>query len=371
MEVWIISNEFKNLYTIDEFESLIWTESYIGFGEFELYAPINEFTLQIIEFVRSQRRKELDTYAWIRESEQVMIIEQVELSTEIETGSRLIFTGRSLESILQRRIIWKQTILNGSFQDAIERLLNENVINPSIAERKIPNFVFIRSTDKAVTDLKLDKQFTGDNLYEAIYTVCEPIDLGFKVTWGVGNRFEFRLYAGVNRSYDQTNVPYVIFSPKFENLISSNLLEDVKDLCTITLVAGEDEGTSRRTTTVGYGTGLQRRELFTDARDIQSENYDDEGELVKVPDDQYFAQLRQRGTEHLSEYKFLKIFEGEVESMTMFVYGRDFFQGDIVQIQTDYGIMSTMRIMQMVRSQEASGYKTYPVFKIINEEGGK
>lgn len=39
---------------------------------------------------------------------------------------------------------------------------------------------------------------------------------------------------------------------------------------TVTLVGGEGEGAGRRYTTVGGGSGLNRRELFTDARDISS-----------------------------------------------------------------------------------------------------
>ena len=75
---------------------------------------------------------------------------------------------------------------------------------------------------------------------------------------------------GADRSYDQFTNPYVIFSPKFENVINTNYLESKKTLKTVTLVAGEGEGADRRITTVacasGAGTGLNRRELYTDAR---------------------------------------------------------------------------------------------------------
>lgn len=365
MEVWFLNEVFENIYLVDSFESIIWNEGYIGFGEFELYMPINEYTLQIVSFIRTQREKELDTYVWKKESDQVMIVEAVELSTEIETGAGVLLSGRSLESILDRRIVWRQTRITGNFQNGVELLINENVINPSIADRKIPNFVFERSTDKRITDLTIDKQFTGDNLYEAIVTICEPIDLGFRVRLTDQNEFAFSLYMGLDRSYDQTENPYVIFSPKFDNLIASNLLEDVREFRTITLVSGEDEGHERRTITVGYGDGMKRRELFTDARDIQSEIYTDDGEIQQVPDEEYFGNLTQRGTEKLSEYKFIKTFEGEIETMSSFQYRKDFYRGDIVQVETEYGVMSKMRIMQMVETQDATGHASYPVFKIL------
>lgn len=365
MEVWILDNLFENVYLIDSFESIVWNESYIGYGDFELYMPMNDYILEITTFVRQQREKELDTFVWKKDSDQVMIIEAIEMSTEIETGPCVLMSGRSLESILERRIIWKQTRITGSFQNGVETLINENVINPEIQDRKIPNFVFERSTDQRILDLTLDKQFTGDNLYESIATICEPIDLGFRVRLVDQNKLYFGLYLGQDRSYDQTDNPYVIFSPKFDNLVSSNLLEDVKEFKTITLISGEDEGHERRTTTVGYGAGMKRRELFTDARDIQSEIYTEDGEVQQVPDEEYFANLRQRGTEKLSECKFIKTFEGEIETILSFKYREDFFKGDIVQVETEYGVMSRMRIMQLVETQDSSGHSSYPVFKIL------
>lgn len=370
MNLWVLDNAFKGLYLIDTYKSVIWTESYRGYGDFELYVPLNDRLIEIMTFIRDQRRKEFDTYLISTESDQVMIIEEIEISTfydNLTNMGRLIkFSGRSLESILERRIVWRQTIFNGDFQNAVERLLNENVISPEIAERKIPGFIFVKSTDPRITSLKADTQFTGDNLYEAINDLCEPKEVGFIVRLTENNQFAFQLYIGDDRSYDQTENPYVIFSPKYENLVNSNFLENVKELKTVTLVMGEDEGTTRRTYTVGTGSGLSRRELYTDARDIQSEYYDDDGEKHLVPDDEYNASLKERGEKDLTDYKFIQTFEGEVEALTMFVYGKDFFKGDIVQVETEYGVESKMRVIQMVRTQDEDGINAYPVFDIID-----
>lgn len=370
MNIWLLDNTFTSIYLLDTFKSIIWTESYRGYGDFELYIPLNNKMIEIMSFIRNQRVKELDTYLISTESDQVMIIEEIEISTfydNLTNMGRLIkLSGRSLESILDRRIVWKQTIFNGDFQNAIERLLNENLISPEIKDRKIPGFIFVRSTDPRIKELKADTQFTGDNLYEAINDLCEPKDVGFIVRLTESNQFAFQLYIGEDRSYDQTKNTYVIFSTKYENLVNSNFLEDVKELKNVTLVMGEDEGTTRRTYTVGSSSGLARRELYTDARDIQSEYYDDEGEQHTVSDEEYNASLKERGEKDLTDWKFIQTFEGEVEALTMFVYGKDFFKGDIVQVETDYGIQSKMRVIQMVRTQDENGISAYPVFDIID-----
>ena len=154
-------------------------------------------------------------------------------------------TGRSLESILCRRVIWGYKVLNGNFQDAIRTLLNENVIAPSNSKRKIPNFVFRASTDTRITGLTVDTQFLGENLYDAILSLCEEKEIGFRVLPDGSGGFLFELYVGEDRSYAQSDHPWVIFSPDFENILSSNYLESSKNLRTVSLVGGEGEGAER------------------------------------------------------------------------------------------------------------------------------
>ena len=133
MELTILDDQFFAIYQVDSFESAIWTERYIGYGDFEIYMPLNSDILAYAQ---------LDYYVRIGGSDRLMIIETIELDSEFVDGPRIKISGRSLESILDRRIIWDQTIVKGDVQDVIKKLINENVINPSIASRKIANFYF-------------------------------------------------------------------------------------------------------------------------------------------------------------------------------------------------------------------------------------
>lgn len=355
MEIVVLDTALQNVAILDTFESLIWTERYSGYGDFEIYSSVNEYALGYLQ---------QDFYLWLRESDQSMIVEELQIESDAENGSHLTVTGRSLESILERRIIWKQTVISGNFQNGIKKLLNENIISPSDSSRRVDNFVFEASTDPAITKLTVQAQFTGDNLYEAIKKLCDAYDIGFQVTLSPDNKFVFKLYTGADRSYDQTENPYVIFSPKFDNIINSNYLESKKALKTVTLVAGEGEGTARRTTTVsiasGAGSGLTRREMYTDARDLSS-TVDNE----PLSDTEYISHLAQRGTGYLAENAIVKTFEGQVETTQMFQYGKDFFKGDIVQIANEYGIEGRARITEIVRSQNTDGFDVYPTFTTI------
>lgn len=352
MEVWILDKEFRSILLIDSFESLLWTERYNGAGNFEIYTTVD---LNMLKMVNK------DFYAWMADSDQVMIVETIQITTETETGNKMIFSGRSLESILDRKIIWTQTTLSGNLQNGVKKLLEENVINPSIADRRIPNFIFEESDDPVITSLKWDAQYTGDNLYDTIYNICNANNLGFQVTLDASYRFVFKLYAGKNRTYDQLENPYIIFSPKFENVINSNYIESDKTLKNVALVAGEDSGAARKTIVVGAASGLNRRELYVDARDIQSET--SSGETLSAAE--YNDKLRTRGEEKLAEYETTKTFEGEMETTKTFVYGRDFFKGDVVQFVNEYDMETKVRVMEIIRSQDTTGYSTYPTFSVI------
>ena len=355
MELLVRNSSLQAIAVLDTFESLIWTDKYIGCGDFEITSSVDS---QIASFLTE------DNYLSLDESEHTMIVEGLDIHADGENGNKIVFKGRSLESILDRRVIWTQTILTGNFQTGILKLLNENAISPTVTARKINRLVFEASTDPAITSLTIDTQFTGDNLYDAITALCLSKDVGFKMVLNDSEQFVFKLYAGVNRSYDQLVNPYVIFSPKFENLINSDYSETKATLKTVTLVAGEGEGSARLTTTVnvtaGAGLDLDRREMFTDARDISKTT--SSGTLT---DADYLKQLAQRGTEKLSENVFAQRFEGQVDPSRMFVYGTDFFMGDIVQTANEYGNEEKSQVTELIHSQDSSGVKVYPTFSTV------
>lgn len=352
MELLILDTNLKPVDILDQFESLIWTDRFYDCGEFEIYTSPSEFVVQNLKS---------NYYLYLRDSDHLMIIEDCKISDNIEDGGKIIFSGRSVESILDRRIVWKQTILTGSLQDGIERLLNENVISPEIPERIIPNFIFEASDDPVITALTIDAQFTYTNLFETIRDLCVVNNIGFKVTLSDDmSHFIFKLYTGKNRSYDQTENPYVIFSQKFENIINVSYSESQKNFKNVTLVAGEGEGLERKTTIVGNETGLSRRELYTDARDLSQET-----ESETLSNEAYLAQLYQRGQEHLAETGIETVFDGQIDSSYIFKYGEDFFLGDIVQLVSNYGIEAKAKITEIIYSEDLSGVEIYPSFKLL------
>lgn len=352
MEAVVSDASFRPLGIADTFESLIWTERYSEYGDFELYLPATSENITLLQENR---------YLSINGSEIWMLIEGIQIDSDVENGAHLTVTGRSVESILERRIVWRQTILDGTVENCVKTLLEENLISPSESTRRIQNFVFRPSDDPFLSTLSMRAQFTGDNLYDAIKAICDSFSLGFKITIENGV-FVFSLYAGADRSFSQNSRPYIIFSPAFDNISSSNYAESYRPVKTVTLVAGEGEGAARVTATVesdsGAGSDLERRELYVDARDISSRLEDG----TNVSESEYRELLVQRGKEKLAECAISKSFEGKIEDAMNFIYGRDYFMGDIVQIVNEYGKESSVRVTEFIRVQDLSGLQAYPTF---------
>lgn len=354
MELYLLDEDLKAIAIVDVFKSMIWTERYYKAGDFELVvSPYDSFIplLSQIEYIN------------IQESDRTMIFEYLNLHSEIDTGPSLILKGRTLESILERRIVWKPTSLSGDLQTEIEKLLNENIISPTDSGRRISRFEFVASTDPEITTLNIDTQFFGETLYEVISKICESANIGFKMTLGSNGKFQFRLYAGVNRSYSQSDAPYVVFSPNFDNSPEADYIETDQLVRTIVLVAGE-KGVGNQATVVsvaadtGSKIDLSRRELFVEATDVSRNNPDG----TTLSDAEYLLQLQGRGREELRKNAFLKAFEGEADAQGTFLYGEDFFMGDIVQVEDSYGHQAASRVVELIFSEDSSGFKMYPTF---------
>lgn len=366
IEAVLLDTDLEPIAVIDSYSSFIWTDRFDEYGDFEIYIPIKQSLPENIK---------KGYYLWNRHSEHVMIIESITIDSDSEDGANFIIMGRSLESILKRRIVWNKKIFAAddkgnlpNLQNGIKTILEENVINP-VEVRKIPNFIFEESTDEKITSLTLEAQYLGEEIYEVVSTLCKENEIGFKVTLNENNQFVFKLYAGVDRTYNQTENTYVIFSPKYDNVMSTNYIDSDAALKNVTLVVGESEydedgnEVSRIQHILGAATGLERREVFTDALSLSR----DDGYGGKLSYEQYDAHLKQKGIDTLIDNTTITAFEGEVDPTRMFVYGEDYFIGDIVQLANEYGQEGTAYISEFIISSDQNGVSTYPTFKSIQK----
>lgn len=345
MDIYVLDTAYKKIGIIDYSQSIIWTSRYCDAGDFELYLPVTSEALQLLKVGHSLMRSD--------KPDQLMIISSLQITTDEEAGDYITISGKSSEGIIGKRIVWKQTNLSGTLTDCVTRLMNENIISPEIAERAINHIEMGNCCECSIT---LNKQITGDNLLDAIIAILSTYNLGFKFTF-TGSKLKFCIYSGVDRSANQTDRPQVIFSPEYDNLISSDYAADISEFKNIALVAGEGEGINRRTFTVGNASGMDRVEIFVDARDISSEV--DGGTL---PATEYNALLSAKGIEALSETSIKESFSGTVDPQVNYQFGIDYSLGDIVQVVNEYGISAPARITEVIEAWDENGYSCIPTF---------
>lgn len=337
----VMNQSFVKLAPIDNYISFIWTTRYYEAGDFELVVNVNPAYMQM--FVHGN-------YIIREDDENVGIIEHIVIQRNEDAQEILIVTGRFLVSMLGRRIIAVQTTLDTTLSNAINTLINDNVISPSISARTIPNFILGSYTFST----NIEAQYTGKNLLDTISALCKTYGIGMKITLNSLNKFVFTLYQGVDHTYNQNVRPYIIFSDKYDNLLSAEYEENYQELVNAVLVAGEGEGLERKTAWVGETSGLDRYELYADSRNTRS----NDGE---ISDAEYEELLKQVGREKLT--KFTAAFTGTVYFDNI-KYKEDVNVGDLCVIQnTRWGIYLNTRLVEVIESVAETGdYSIVPTF---------
>ena len=132
-----------------------------------------------------------------------------------------------------------------------------------------------------------DVQSFGENIETWLETVCTTNEIGWDVYIKDGN-YVFALMDGVDRSYQQDKLSYVVFSPEFDNLLTTNYQYTKESYSNCALIGGEGEGISQRTAHIGDYSGLQRFESYIDGSSVSSN-----GEIITV--EQYEQMLRDYG----------------------------------------------------------------------------
>lgn len=350
MEFYIVNSDLDIIGIIDTYKSAIWTERYYTSGDFELYIPATKEMINRIKKHQFIVRMDDPTKA--------MIVESIKLSTSADNGNYLTVTGRSLSSILSRRIVWKQTTYNGYLEKAARKIVTDSFINPEIADRAVSQMVL---GDELGLTYTVKVQFTGDVVEQAIQSLCVANKLGYDLKMDLENKcFSFVLYEGKDRSYNQSTNPYVVFSNDFENLLSSDYSNDDTRYKNVAQVAGEGQGINRKKAVVGTASGLERYEVFVDARN-QSTN---DGE---IDDATYLSLLSQEGVAKLAELGTTESIDSEVAPNHTYVLNEDYFLGDVVEVINEYGIAMTPRVVEVIECQNDTGYTCIPTFATDDE----
>lgn len=317
---------FDSIGEVNQYESLIWPDKFNGFGTFELWAPITDENSQYFK---------KGNILWCG-GDNAAVVEIVKSEID-ENGTKTYnVKGRTLEMLLTTRIIWgTYNAVNKDASTAMYEIVNQNCVNPSNANRKIP---YLKLAEDLKFGGKITYQKTGGEVYDSLSTIASTYDLGFSVLFKPKTKeLIFEVVEGVDRTVEQSTNDPVEFSTELEDLLSSSYYTNDQDVKNVAFVQGEGSGSSRKSVISGEADskGFGRRELYVDARDLQLTSVDENGEEQSLSSAEYTQVLTQRGDDKLSECKTTETFEAQIRVFgdVQYEFGVDYKKGDKITVR--------------------------------------
>lgn len=352
-----MNQDFEEIGIIENSESVVWKKCFTQPGEFEVYTIADAQYVDLLQIGR---------YIVRHDDDMVGIIEKINMQIDDDGRDMLLVSGRCAKALFARRIINRQQTFSGTVWNRMYWMLRNHAVNPSDPNRIIPNTA-IADVDNAIKGLSAQTQHTGTNLMAAVCDLVSSNNLGWKVPV-VDGKFTATLIAGTDRTVDQTDREPVIFADEYDNLISSEYLRDLTGYANVAVIAGEGEGSARTWAGVdatgkasGTYAGLNRYEMYVDARDLQKKVTDSTGKETTLTAAQYTAQLQARGLEKLVEAGKTETFEGDVDTGS-YIYRTDYDVGDLVTVRDKHGITANTRITAVEEIEDGDGYTITPTF---------
>ena len=335
MELRFYTPELNLIGIMENQTSLTWTRRYFEPGEFRLFAPVTEENLFL---------SQLGNILWLRGSDEAAVVEDRRLE-ESMIRNQLEIRGRFISSYMDRRLIRPKISFTGRTEVAMRKILTDAVPIPLVELGDLngfPETVAFEATYK--------------NLLEYEKKLARGSGIGFRFRPDFSSKkIIFETYKGADRTRSSGGMARVVFSESYANLNNAIYRENNQLQKTTVYIGGSGEGLERRF--VSYGdeyTGLERRELFVDARDLNEADYSAA---------EYEAVLLQRGHERHAEWMLSSSFECETDASSNFVYKYNYDLGDIATInKQSWGISADMRITEITEIYEHGSMQVSPTF---------
>lgn len=380
-DVLVYDDNWELQTVVDNYESLVWTDKAKECGDFELYMYYDPDLWKMIK---------LGTFLRIKDSEHTMMVTKRDLKDTFEDAPRMIFTGKSMEYITSRRVVYKQIDVTGAPGDIVNKLLDENCIDGPNLQQFAPDPTNPNKKYRGITGLYRDEsnwwqelggkhvsqQYLGQNIYEAVSelvkTYSSPMCYIF-VHHTDDNKWRWRLGTGVDRSWNQGTNDWVTFSSDFNNLKSSEFVQDNEKYANAFYVTGADPGdgepritlpierTENDTIQGGFISGTKRIEKWIDGSNVKMKDDNNRD----VPMRTYIGELKAYGYASMQEYVTETSFTGDVDTNTQWSYMRDYYVGDIVNVIDDMGNGAMCAIDGITITADKNGIVIVPDFKAI------
>lgn len=403
MQIYILDKNYDLIGELSEQEDIVFNKRFNDVGYCALKVACD---LEMLDLLKA------GNYIFRYDDDMLCKIVTPQIDTDVEQGDYLTVDAEDMNNILAGRIVRWDVSYSGTVAGFIKRLVDENIINPAQAQRKIENFVFDDSNFNEFTEtISVAKDTATKDLLQLIITTCKTYNYGFRVSLNIETKtLVFRLKKGVNKATMESE-EYVEFSPNFANIISSHYKEDESNYKNVAYVgyksANKDDENVYLLSLFEGDTepqGEARREIYVDAtntsREIKLEELQSlygtltkEGntyfatvdgvktavatfeistsdgvttEKITANDFTYLKLIRIVGMNTLAERVKTQEFSGEIDTVDTYKYKTDFDLGDIVKVANEYGIEAPAQITEVTESESVDNpYTIEPIYEFI------
>jgi len=349
MEIYVLDSGLNLSYITDEASSVIWHRKYFEPGEFQVVTILSQENLDAFK---------IGNFVWLHGQDEVGVIEHIEFRQEKDGSQSMIIVGSLATGLLRRRIILGTEYINDTVENAMRRIVNNHAVSPADSARDIPSLVLgeLKGYPERIT-----YQVSYANVCDELQRLGQLAGLGYRVLLDYDSKqLIFDVYKGVDRTAGQSVNSRAVFSTDYENVLEQTYIDSMKDYRNVAIVAGAGEGAERIIATAGAGIGLDRLEIYIDARDLQP--VDEMGN--PIPEPEYIELLVNRGLTKLAQYPLNRTYDANINVVSgNLVYRQDFDLGDLVTIKNDqWGVTIDTRITEMEEVYEQTGMDVYATF---------
>lgn len=349
----ILTPHIGLLGEISNYESLFFVRSWHGIGEMEL--RINRYK----QYTETLQKGNVIVVGTDLHKAYLIQHREIELDENGKATENWLIKALELKSVVGKRITLPPAHTaydskSGPAETVMRHYLTRNVVNPTDVRRKIDQVILAADQGRG-SHVIWQSRFK--NLAEELADISLMTGLGWGMTVDYEHkRWVFTVREGRDLSVNQTVHSPVIFAPELDNIKNMHFVDSDLNYRNVAYVAGQGEGVARRVIEMGAAAGLERNELFVDARDVAEETEDETP--VPRPEADIIRDLTNRGDQKLAETANELFLEGQVLTQSQFRYEVDWDLGDIVTDQNkDWGVTMDARITEVKEIYEPGGYQ--------------
>lgn len=336
---------------INDASSVLYTKRFKGYGTLEMYVPLTNENVQYCKVGNMICIGSTGRYCYF--------ILGIQPQKDENGFVKIKVTGRSLEYILANRILYTTLkYTNKAISYIMYNMVDVNFISVTDSKRRLPHLQLEEGAYTNNFGPVVTLQRLGKSVKDREDEICENYEYGYEIYFDAkALKFIFRVLQPVDKTYNSGVQLPIIFDTETDDVLQSTYNYNAEAEKNVALVVGEAQDSTekdikvRAKVVVGNDTlaGYQRKEMYIDARDLQSESENDSGSVEEMSQHDYEELLRNRGSVKLSENAVVQTLEASIRYYgSQYEYDVDYTVGDIVTIvDRDINVMVNASISEV------------------------